>query len=105
MMSETAELITIVHGKDSDGYPVDTEKSLTVYVREKSVKRTEFYEAMRSGIVPQIVLEIRQEDFDQTAYIQDGKKAYATKVRYDGAIYDIVRSYRNDRSMIELTCS
>lgn len=105
MMSETAELITIVHGKDSDGYSADTEKSLTVYVREKSVKRTEFYEAMRSGIVPQIVLEVRQEDFDQTAYILDGKKAYATKVRYDGAIYDIVRSYRNDRSMIELTCS
>lgn len=104
-MCETAELITIIHSTDSDGYPSDTQKSLTVYVREKSVKRTEFYEAMRSGIVPQIVLEVRQEDFEQTAYLQDGRKTYATKVRYDGAIYDIVRSYKNDRSMIELTCS
>lgn len=104
-MRETAELITVIHSTNADGYPVDTEKSLTVYVREKSVKRTEFYEAMRSGIVPQIVLEVRQEDYEQTAYILDGKKAYATKVRYDGGLYDIVRSYRNDRSMIELTCS
>jgi len=106
MISETAELIYVIHGKDADGFPVDTEQAVTVYVREKSVKRTEFYEAMRSGIVPQYVFEVRQEDYDLTAHTTDaGKRAYATKIRYDGCTYDIIRAYRNDRSMIELTCS
>jgi hypothetical protein len=105
-MAETAELIYVIHGKDADGFPVDTEQTITVFVREKSVKRTEFYESMRSGIVPQIVFEVRQEDYDLTAHLTDaGKRAYASKIRYDGAVYDIVRAYRNDRSMIELTCS
>lgn len=106
MICETADLIYVIHGLDADGFPVDAEQTITVFVREKSVRRTEFYEAMRSGIVPQIVLEVRQEDYDLTAHITDaGKKAYASKVRYDGGTYDIIRAYKNDRSMIELTCS
>lgn len=106
MNCETAELIYVVHSQDADGFPTDTEQAIKVYVREKSVKRTEFYEAMRSGIVASIVFEVRQEDYDQTAHVtENGKRAYASKIRYDGAVYDIVRAYRNDRSMIELTCS
>jgi len=105
-MCETAELIYVIHGQDTDGFPRDTMQEVTVYVREKSVKRTEFYEAMRSGITANIVLEVRQEDYELTAHITDaGKKAYASKVRYDGGMYDIIRAYKNDRSMIELTCS
>ena len=106
MTTETAELIYVTHGRDADGFPTDTEQAIKVYVREKSVKRTEFYEAMRSGIMATVVFEVRQEDYDQTAHVtENGKKAYASRVRYDGAVYDIVRAYRNDRSMIELTCS
>lgn len=105
MMTETAELIYVFNRKDIDGFPVTDTVETQVYVREKSVKRTEFYEAMRSGITPSIVFEVRQEDFELTAHTENGKKVYASKVRYDGTVYDIIRSYRNDRSMIELTCS
>ena len=105
MISETAELIYVFNDRDLDGFPVTDTVETEVYVREKSVKRTEFYEAMRSGITPQIIFELRQEDFELTAHMENGKKVYASKVRYDGAEYDIIRAYKNDRSMIELTCS
>ena len=33
------------------------------------------------------------------------KKEYASQIEYDGAVYDIVRTYKSDKSMIEIICS
>lgn len=105
-MSEETTLITTRNTKDADGFPVTEETRQTVYCREKSAVRTEFYDALRSGITISMVLEVRIEDYELTAYISPGgKKAYATKAEYDGGVYDIVRAYKNDKSMIELICS
>ena len=105
-MNEEAVLIYTVTGKDADGFPVEQNEELTVFVREKSATRTEFYEAVRAGIAISIVFEVRQEDWNLTKHITaNGNPAYASKVRYDGGTYDIVRTYRNDKSMIELICS
>lgn len=105
-MSEQVTLIYITVGKNANGFPVETRNEQTVFCREKAVTRTEFYEALRSGLSVSLVLELRQEDYKLTEHTAaNGRKEYATKVNYDGADYDIVRTYRNDRSMIELICS
>ena len=105
-VNEEAVLIYTVNGKDADGFPVAQNEELTVFVREKSATRTEFYEAARAGIAVSMVFEIRQEDWNLTKHITaNGNPAFASKVRYDGGTYDIVRAYRNDKSMIELICS
>ena len=104
-MDEEAKLLVVSHGKDEDGYSVENKKEYPVYVSEKSVSRTEFYKALSEHINLKMILELRQEDWNQTEHIVNGKKEYATRIEYDGCIYDIVRSYRNDRSMIELSCS
>ena len=31
MISETADLIYVIHGKDADGFPVDTEQGAVSY--------------------------------------------------------------------------
>lgn len=104
-MSEEAILLYTINGKDDDGFPVETVKKTNVYVREKSATRTEYYEALRSGITVSMVLEVRLEDWDQTKHITaNGKAAYADRVIYDGATYDIVRAFRGDKSMVELIC-
>lgn len=92
--AEKAVLVIITHTKDSDGYPVDVETRREVFVTEKSVLRTEFYEAMKAGVQVKTVLELRQEDFDKKA----------TKIIYDHETYTIQRSYRapDDKSKIEL---
>lgn len=104
-MDEEAKLLIVTNEKDEDGFPVEKSIEIPAYVREKSATRTEFYEALRSGISIKTVLETRQEDWEQSAHMVGGKKEYATQIRYDGSVYDIVRTYKNDKSMIEIVCS
>lgn len=104
-MDEEAKLLIVTNEKDDDGFPVEKSIEIPIYVREKSATRTEFYEALRSGISIKTVLETRQEDWEQSAHMVGGKKEYATQIRYDGSVYDIVRTYKNDKSMIEIVCS
>lgn len=102
---EEATLLVITNGKDKDGFPQKIENRFPVFVTERSATRMEFYEALRTGIKISLVLELRIEDWEQSNHIVDGKKAYATKVEYDGGTYDIVRSYRTNLSMIQISCS
>lgn len=104
-MDEEAKLLVTANEKDKDGFPVEVKKKIPVYVREKSVMRAEFYEALRSGITVKIILETRQEDWELSAHTVGGKKEFASRIEYDGSVYDIVRTYKNDKSMIEIICS
>lgn len=104
-MDEEAKLLIITNGKDEDGFPVEKTQEIPIYVREKSATRTEFYEALRSRISIKTVLETRLEDWELSAHVVAGKKEYATQIEYDGSVYDIVRTYKNDKSMIEIICS
>lgn len=103
-MDEEAVLIYTTSTMDDDGFPVETTEEVTVYAREKSATRTEFYEAMRSSIDVSAMFEIRQEDWRKTRHLVDGKAKFADRIRYEGATYDIVRAFKNDKSMIEVTC-
>ena len=106
MISEEAVLFYIENEKDKDGFPVQRKKEFGVYVREKSVGRTEFYKALRSGTTVNITFDVRIEDWERTRHkTENNKIAYAQKVLYDGAEYDIIRTYRPDRSMIQLVCA
>ena len=104
MTDESCVLVYTINGKNENGFPVETRKTTEVCCREKSVTRTEFYNAHREGFSVSLVLEVRQEDWELTKHMANGKRAYATKVLYDGGEYDIVRAYRNDKSMIQLMC-
>lgn len=104
-MNEEARLLVITNTKDEDGFPIEKKSEIPIFVREKSATRTEFYEALRSGVSIKTVLETRLEDWEQSAHIVAGKKEYATQIEYDGSVYDIVRTFRNDKAMIEIICS
>ena len=104
-MEEEAKLLIITIEKDEDGFPVERNAEILIYVKEKSVARSEFYEARRSDIKIKAVLETRQEDWEMSAHMIGKKKEYATQIEYDGAVYDIIRTYKNDKSMIEIICS
>lgn len=104
-MDGDAKLLVVTNKKDADGFPLEEKEEIPIYVNEKSATRTEFYEALRSGITVKTVLETRQEDWELSAHIINGKREYATRIEYDGSIYDIVRTYKNDKAMIEIICS
>ncbi len=104
-MNEEATLIVNTVSKGSNGFPVKSQKEIPIWVKEKSATRTEFYDAYRAGITVKTVFETRQEDFDLSAHTEDGRKEYATQIKYDGNLYDIVRTYRKDKASIEIVCS
>ena len=51
------------------------------------------------------MLEMRLEDWEQTAHLSGNRKEYATQLEYDGAVYDILRTYRADKAKIEIICT
>lgn len=104
-MDEEAKLLIVVNKKDKDGFAVEERQEIPIYVNEKSATRTEFYEALRSNIRIRTVFEARQEDWELSAHMVSGKKQYATQIEYEGSVYDIVRTFKNDKAMIEIICS
>lgn len=90
--------------KNENGFPEQARHEIEVYAEEKSVGRTEKYEAMRSGIDVSIILSVRAEDWEMTRHMEAGRPAYARKVLVDGYEYQIIRAYKNGKARIELTC-
>lgn len=80
-----------------------------VYLNKKSVSGTEFYKAIQSGINPSITFETRTSDFELTRHLEadTNKPLYATQVKYDGAVYDIIRTYEkpNTNDIMVIVCS
>lgn len=105
-MDEEAKLLVVKNAKDKDGF---AEESITeeypVYVTEKSATRSEYYAALQAAIQIKLVLEMRLEDWEQTAHLSGNRKEYATQLEYDGAVYDILRTYRTDKAKIEIICT
>lgn len=100
----TLKLIWETIGKDADGFEKSEEHAVDAYCEEKSVTRMEAYESMRAGVSTQAVFEIRQEEWERTRHITDGKPEYARKVEHDGRRYDITRAYKTGKAKVEVVC-
>lgn len=113
-MDEEAVLIVVANGQDEDGYAVEEETEYPVLVlQERSVTYNERYLASgfgagmveHVGVIPKIILRLRREDWELTRHVnQAGKKEYASRIRYDGDVYDIIREYHSGKPYVELTC-
>lgn len=101
---DTIRLIWEEIGKDEDGFEKNEEVSIDAFCKEKSVTRMEAYESMRAGVSVQAVFEIRQEDWEETRHIANGKPEYARKAEHDGRRYNIVRTYKAGKAKIEVVC-
>lgn len=92
---ETAELVSVTSGTDADGFPAEAvETAREVFVDVQSVRRSEFYDAMRTGLALTIAFVVRACDYA-------GEKL----VDYDGRRYKVERTYTKDGEMMELNCS
>lgn len=85
LISETARM----HGVHAEV----TETVRTVMCTVKSVRQSEYYTALNSGIQPEYVFALAlAEDYQDEKYL-----------RYHGQKYHVVRSYRTEDDSIELT--
>lgn len=90
---------------DESGFPVTrTEEELEVFARVKSVKASEYYEAMRSNLNLAHIFAVDPDDYATMVLNAGGKKRYPWAVEYDGDRYKIIRTYRTDMGDLELSC-
>ena len=96
MYNDIAYLTKRVKTGQKDEYGDDVyeyERQSSIFVKVKSVTRSEFYTAQTAGYDPQIIFEIADYyDYDGQAFIE-----------YDGAVYKVIRTYRTDISL-EIVC-
>lgn len=90
--------------KNENGYPITVETRYPAHAEKMSVDRKEFYTSLQAGISPTAIFKMRNEDYEETKHIVDGKAVYVSIVEYDGGRYDIIRGYVIGDGMIELTC-
>lgn len=104
------ELITLVTDTgttyDASGFPTEsTEQKVTIFARVKSVRSTEFYEALRSNLKLAYIFCVDPDDFKLGNYTPSGgSTAKPWAVEYDNVRYKIVRTYRTEIGEIELSC-
>lgn len=107
---EKNELITLEtvlgYTQDENGFKnTEMTAQMEVFCAVKSVGRTEYYEAARSGVKANIIFVVNKDDFDAAACINsEGKKAKPSRVIYNDSVYKIHRGYAEAFGDLELTC-
>lgn len=95
MWRDVLSLIPTIEGRDSYGEEVGVDgEPREVFANRKSVRQTEFYQALAAGLKPEIVFEIREQEYE-------GEK----KARHEGTDYHVIRTYSRNGEVLELVCS
>lgn len=103
MKNEPVKLITITPRRDADGFEADSDRKETEVMAEiRSVKYTEYYQAVHAGVEVQAVAGINRADYAEAVVEAEGKKIQPELVVFDGTEYRIIRRYEKKRKL-ELT--
>ncbi len=101
MIPVVIDLVAVSPAYDADGYPqAVTPKKTRVYADKKSATRSEYWQAMKSGLQASIVYAVNVAEYDAAA---DNNHA-PEHVEDNGTTYKIVRTYQTQLDIIELTC-
>lgn len=90
-MDVIIELLAAVFQRDADGIDRRTETSRTVFARKNSVTRDEFFAGGRNGLNPSLMFRMFAGDYH-------GER----RLRYEGNVYAIYRTYLDKGDYIEL---
>ena len=96
--NDEATLVTL---SSSGATVVRTEKD--VFCGRRSVGYREFYAAVEVGLNPTYIFEMDVDEYEQGCYTEDGVRHFPTELIYQGAKYNIVRTYEKTDGTIEVT--
>lgn len=89
----TMDLITQDYTSDDIGNQIPVESRRTVFCKVKSVRQSEFYAAKTADLKPEIMFEMRAEEYKGE-----------TEAEYCGQRYTVVRTYSTGYEKLELIC-
>lgn len=98
--NDEAKLVTLV----ATGSKV-VRNETEVFCGRKSVGYREFYAAIEVGLNPSYVFEMDVDEYERACSVEGGKRQIPTELIYDGAKYNIIRTYEKPDGTIEVTTS
>lgn len=93
LFRDVINLISVTMGENELGDPVETETPRQVFANKKSIRQMEFYQAMATGLKPELMFEVRSIDYAEEPKLQFGIKTYL-----------IIRTYTKNDEITELIC-
>jgi len=90
---DVANLVSYTETTNGMGDTITTESLREVFVNKKSIRQSEYYQALSTGLKPEIMFEVRAIDY------QDEEN-----ISYNGKLYNILRTYSKNGEVTELIC-
>jgi len=90
---DTVDLVSITYTENAMGDSIEIETSKTIYANKKSIRQSEFYQAAMTDLRPELMFEVRSEDYDNEP-----------KLKFSEKKYDIIRAFSKNGEIVELTC-
>lgn len=105
MKNELINLVTVKNQVDKSGFSKEHKiSSEEIFAEVKSIRSSEFFEALRSNINLQYIFSINYDDYTEHIRDDNGRKILPGFVEYDGDRFKIIRTYRKENGDIELSC-
>ena len=92
MFKDIINLISRTTTTDSIGDTVEVETSKQVFANKKSIRQSEYYQALSAGLKPELTFEIHSFEYSAEK-----------KLTYDSKAYNIIRTFEKG-DFIELIC-
>lgn len=94
MWRDVIQLHLVDYSTNEYGDRVELIESTTVFANKKSVRQSEFYQAMAQGLKLEAVFEVRAMEYSGQEHLV-----------YNGRSYVIVRTYTANDEITELVCT
>ena len=95
-MNDMIELVSVVNAKNSMGDTIETLTYQAVFADDLSVRQSEHYQAMATGLRPEKMFEVNSIEYQ-------GQGRVRHPVGSSGKIYTIIRTYKKGEKT-ELVC-
>jgi len=92
VFKDVINLISIVNEVNEGGDTVQVEIPRKVYANKKSIKQSEFYQALTAGLKPEVTFAIHSYEYERER-----------KLIYELKSYNIIRTFEKG-DFIELIC-
>ena len=93
LFRDVIDLVSVTPVVDDIGNFVDTESTKTVYANKKNIRQSEFYQAMSTGLRPELMFVVRSGDYNNEP-----------RLTYNSKTYKIIRAYDKNGELTELVC-
>jgi len=94
MWRDVIELQSVDYSTDQYGDRVEITQNTKVFANKKSVRQSEFYQAMAQGLRLEAMFEVRSMEYEGQRHLV-----------YNNKVYVITRTYTKNDEIMELVCT